>query len=148
MSDHFNKNQEFDFNQFEWFLPSPPKPFFSIIVSNEKGFCLNSKLYEYIPKKLTVGISPDGRNIGLLENAENGYQVLKNGRIKGKGPELVRSIEARGISLPANYIVENKDDLWLATLVPAKPVPSIPRKTPKKPRKNGLRDMLPKKDIK
>ncbi|MGW9530241.1 hypothetical protein ACWHAM_21345 [Paenibacillus terrae] len=146
MSDHFNENQEFGIHQFEWFLPSPPKPVFSIIVSNEKGFCLNSKLCEYIPKQLTVGISSDGKNIGLLEIAEKGYHVPKNGKIKG--PELVCSIETRGISLPANYIVEKKGDLWFATLVPTKPVPFTPRKTPKKPRKNGLRAMLPKKDIK
>ena len=145
MIENFNGNQEFDLHQFEWFLPSPSKPVFSIIVSNEKGFCLNSKLYEFIPKQLTVGISSDGKNIGLLGIAEKGYHVLKNGKIKDL--ELIRSIEERGISFPANYIVEKKDDLWFATLVPPKQVPPTPVKTPKKPRKNGLRNMLPKKDI-
>ncbi|MGO4950519.1 MULTISPECIES: hypothetical protein [Paenibacillus] len=145
MSNHFNENQEFDIQKFEWFLPSPSKPVLSIVVSKDKGFCLNSKLCEYFSKEITVGISPDGKNIGLLEIPEKGYHVLKNGKIKG--PELVHSIEIRGISLPANYIVEKKDDLWLATLVPTKPIPSTPRKTPKNPRKNGLRAMLPKKDI-
>lgn len=145
MSDDFNENQKFDILQLEWFLPSPSKPVFSIIVSNEKGFCLNSKLYEFIPKQLTVGISSDGKNIGLLGIAEKGYHVLKNGKIKDL--KLIKLIEERGISFPANYIVEKEDDLWVATLVPPKQVPLTPQKTPKKPRKNGLRNMLPKKDI-
>ncbi|CQR51563.1 hypothetical protein [Paenibacillus riograndensis] len=144
MSDLFNENKEFDIHELEWFLPSPPKPIFSIIVSNEKGFCLNSKLNEFIPKQLTVGISPDGKHIGLKTIAEKGYQVLKNGKIKD--PELLHLIETRGISLPASYIVRKEEDLWLATLVPSKPVSPTPRKTPRNPRKNGLRDMLPKKD--
>ncbi|MNV37890.1 hypothetical protein D3C71_1294240 [compost metagenome] len=144
MNNHFNENQEFDIQQFEWLLPSPPKPIFTIVVSDEKGFCLNSKLCEFIPRQLTIGISRDGKSIGLLEIEEKGYHVLKNGKIKG--PELVRSLKTRGISLPANYIVDQKDDLWLATLVHTKPVSLTPRKTPKKPRKNGLRAMLPKKD--
>ncbi|GGF67032.1 hypothetical protein GCM10010912_10000 [Paenibacillus albidus] len=143
MSDHFNENQGFDIHQFEWFLPSPPKPFFSIIVSNEKGFCLNSKLNEVIPKQLTIGISADGRSIGLLAIAEKGYQVLKNGKIKD--PELVGLFETRGISLPASYRVEKIEEYWYAKLVPSKPEPLASRKTPKNPRKNGLRDMLPKK---
>ncbi|AIQ61972.1 hypothetical protein PSTEL_01370 [Paenibacillus stellifer] len=144
MSDDF-KDQGSDIQQLEWFLPGPPKPVFSINVSNEKGFCLNSKLYEFIPKQLTVGISSDGKIIGLLGIAEKGYQVLKNGKIKDH--ELIRQIEKRGISFPANYIVEKKDDIWFAALVPPKQVPLTPQKTPKKPRKNGLRNMLPKKDI-
>ncbi|GIP24372.1 hypothetical protein [Paenibacillus sp. J22TS3] len=144
MNDHFNENRELDIQHFEWFLPSPPKPVFTIVVSDEKGISLNSKLCEYIPRQLKIGISQDGKNLGLLEIEEKGYLVLKNGKIKG--PELVRSLKTRGIPLPANYIVEQKDDLWLATFVNTNPVSLMPRKTPKKPRKNGLRTMLPKKE--
>ncbi|KAA9002387.1 hypothetical protein F4V43_13275 [Paenibacillus spiritus] len=145
MNDDFNRKEKFDIYQLEWFLPSPSKPVFSISVSNEKGFCLNSKLYEFIPKQLTIGISSDGKNIGLLGIAEKGYHVLKNGKIKDL--ELVKVIEKRGISFPASYTVEKKDDLWFATLVPPKQVPLTPQNTPKKPRKSGLRNMLPNKAI-
>ncbi len=78
----------------------------------------------------------------MAEVPEKGYRVPKNGMIKD--PHLVQLIEKRGIRLPASYLVEKMDELWLATLVPSTPAPTTLRKTPKNPRKNGLRAMLPK----
>lgn len=80
----------------------------------------------------------------MKERAENGFQVLKNGRIKA--PELNEIIESRGVSLPASYTVEEKNNLWFATLIPTKTAPPPSRSTPKKPRKNGLQDMISKKE--
>lgn len=146
MIDHFNEKPrpEFDENQFEWFLPGPPKPVLLLSVSKEKGVYLNSKLRKCIPKQITVGIKEDGVEIILREMPEKGFQVLKNGRIKG--PELTEIIESRGVSLPASYTVEEKDNLWFATLIPTKTAPSPSRKTPSKPRKKGLQDMISTKD--
>ncbi len=139
MSGHYSENE------FDWFLPTPPKPVFSITISDEKSFNLNGKLSEKIPRYIKIGISSDGTKLGLLEETK-GFRVPKNGVIKAW--KLIDEIKTRGIFLPARYLVENIDGFWIATLVPPTPAPTTPKKTPNKPRKNGLKAMLPKKEMK
>ncbi|WP_018751814.1 hypothetical protein [Paenibacillus sanguinis] len=145
MINYINEKQgpEFDESQFDWFLPGPPKPVLLLNVSKERGIYLNSKLCECVPKRITIAIKKDGVEILLKEMPEKGFQVLKNGKIKAS--ELLEIIRRRGVSLPASYTVEEKENLWFAKLIPTiTPLPS--RKTPNKPRKNGLQDMISKKD--
>lgn len=75
--------------------------------------------------------------------SEQGYRVPKNGRIKDL--RLVKAIEQRGVSLPAKYIVEKINEMWIASIIPGAPIKSV-GKTPKKPRRNGLKAMIPKQD--
>lgn len=130
-------------SDFDWFLPAPPKKNFSITITDEKSFNLNSKLCESISKFIKIGINLDGTIIGLLED-EEGFRVPKNGRIIAES--LIDSIRGRGIRLPARYLVENTDGTWIAKLVPKTPVPTTSKKMPNKPRLNGLKAMLPKKE--
>lgn len=82
--------------------------------------------------------------LGLLEDAK-GFGVPKNGRIKAES--LIERITERGIRIPARYLVEDTDGIWIAKLVPPTPFPPTPKKTPNKPRLNGLKAMLPKKEL-
>ncbi|MCA1292267.1 hypothetical protein LBW89_04435 [Paenibacillus sp. alder61] len=131
-------------SEFDWFLPTPPKKILSITIPDEKNFNLNAKLCESIPKFIKIGVNSDGTMLGLLEDIK-GFGVPKNGRIKAES--LIERITERGIRLPARYLVENMDGIWIAKLVPPTPIPAIPKKTPKKPRLNGLKAMLPKKEL-
>ncbi|MNW51344.1 hypothetical protein D3C74_288280 [compost metagenome] len=132
-------------NEFDWFLPTPPKPVFLITISDEKSINLNGKLCESIPSKIRIGINIDGTKLGLLEETK-GFRVPRNGRVKAG--ELIDQIKARGVRLPARYLAENINGIWIATLVPPTSLPTIPKKTPNKPRVNGLKTMLPKKEMK
>lgn len=132
-------------SEFDWFLPIPPKPVFSITIPDEKSINLNARLCECIPKCIKIGINLDGTKLGLLEETK-GFRVPQNGRIRAE--RLIDEIIVRGIRLPARYLVDNIDGFWMATLVPTTPVPTIPKKTPNKPRQNGLKTMLPKKEMK
>ncbi|WP_334074100.1 hypothetical protein [Paenibacillus sp. A14] len=139
-------NEEDRYSAYDWILPIPPKPIFSITVSDEKGFCINEKLRRNIPERIKVGITSDGSEIGILEETEKGYRVPKNGTIKDWN--LVQEIKTRGVNLPARYLVEKIDEFWQASLTPQILPTTPPKKIPKKPRKNGLKAMLPKKEIK
>jgi hypothetical protein len=129
-------------SEFEWFLPIPRRPILAITITNEKFINLNQKLCSQVAKYITIGISSDGKKIGLKEVA-GGYFVPKNGVIKD--PRLVLQIKSRGVQLPANYLVEKADGCWIAILVPPEFSPTFPKKTPIRPRKTGLKDMLPTK---
>lgn len=132
-------------SEFDWFLPTPPKQVFSITIPDEKNINLNAKLCEIIPEYIKIGINLDGTKLGLLEE-KKGFHVPRNGRIKAEN--LIDKIKERGIRLPARYLVDNINGFWIATLVPPTPVSAIPKNTPSKPRKNGLKAMLPKKETK
>lgn len=142
MNNLFDKNEQIDVSHFEWFLPSPPRPVLALTVYSGGEICFNGKLCEYVPKQLRIGVNRDGKILGLAGCSEKGYRVPKNGRIKD--PNLVKVIEKRGIVLPAKYIVENKNDIWIATIITPTPLTTV-GKTPKKPRQNSLKSMLPKK---
>lgn len=144
MDDRFDQNEQLELHQFEWFSPSPPKPVLVLTVSSEGDICLNGKLCELVPKQFRLGINPDGRILGLTKCSENGYRVPKNGKVKDKSKVIIKALEKRGISLPARYIVENEKELWIAKIVSPTPRTSIGN-TPKKPRQNGLKAMLPNK---
>lgn len=140
------RNEEDIYAKFDWFWPTPPKPTFSITVSDEKGVYINEKLCRNIPKKIKIGVAKDGTKIGIVEDSENGYRVPKNGNIKAW--DVVQAIKARGVNLPARYLVEKIDGFCQASLTPKILPTTPPKKIPKKPRKNGLKTMLPKKEIK
>lgn len=131
-------------SEFSWYLPTPPKPVLSITIPDEKSINLNGRLREIVPNRLKIGVNMDGTKLGLLEE-QKGFHIPKNGMIKAQ--DVIHDITLRGISLPARYIVENIDDLWVATLVPTIPAPTTPKKTPNKPRLNGLKAMLPKNEM-
>ncbi|MFE4573345.1 hypothetical protein [Paenibacillus chitinolyticus] len=143
MNDRFENNVEIELPQFEWFLPRPPKPVLSITISKEKTIIFNKSLCENIPQKIKIGVNSDGTRLGLIGFPEAGYRIPKNGIVRDE--YLVHCIEERGVRLPVRYSVEKIDELWLATLIPSTPAPTAPRATPKKPRTNGLKAMLPKK---
>jgi hypothetical protein len=128
--------------EFEWFFPIPPKPELAITIPNEKCFNLNQNLCSRVPKRITIGVSKNGKIICLKEEPEMGFRIPKSGTIQDMN--LIDSIKRRGIKLPARYLVEQNEGRWIATLVlpivPSRP----PKKTPKKVRKNGLGAMLQK----
>jgi hypothetical protein len=134
------EEESMDFSRFKWFLPAPREAKFAISIPNEKCFNLNQKLYAEISKRIAVGVSTDGKTLCIKED-EQGYKVPKSGSIKDG--VLVGDIKNRGIRLPARYFVEKKSDCWIATLGPYASPSSVPKKFPKKPRKKGLKDMLP-----
>jgi len=140
-----NENKTLDFHQFEWYLPTPPEPLLLITISSENVICLNRKLCEYVPKQIQIGINMDGTRLGLAGISDKGYRVPKNGMIKDD--RLVQRIKQRGVRLPARYLVEEKEGIWLGTLIPSTPAPPTIGKTPKKPRKQGLKAMLPKQEV-
>ena len=92
-----------------------------------------------------IGINFNGTKLGLL-GVNTGFNVPKNGRIIAEN--VIDKIKEHGIRLPARYLVDNINGFWIATLVPPTPVPAIPKKTPNKPRLNGLKAMLPKEATK
>lgn len=138
-------NGKYSESEFSWHLPTPPKPVLSITIQDEKSFNLNGRLSEIIPKNIKIGVNLDGTELGMLAEIK-GFRVPKNGRIKAE--KLIYDITSRGISLPARYLVENIDGFWIARLVTSTPSPTTSKKTPKKPRINGLKAMLPKKEMK
>lgn len=140
MKDQSTGNSPTDFLDFEWFLPAPRKSEFVITVNNTKSFNLNQRLCSKIWKQIQIGITSDGKTLCLKEKPENGFFVPKSGSIKDS--VLINEIKSRGISLPARYIAERKGDYWFATIVPAVTSPAQLKKTPKKPRKNGLKCIL------
>lgn len=136
-------NDTINISEFEWFLPSPRKPILAITIPNDNCFNLNQNLCIQIPKHIRIGLSSDGKRLALKEETEEGYFVPKSGGIKDS--VLVQEIKTRGVRLPANYLVESINEYWVATLVPPISSPTLPKKTPKRPRTNGLKDMLPAK---
>lgn len=144
MNNRFDQDEQIETHNFEWFLPSPPKPVLILTVFNDGVIRLNGKLCEEIPKTLKIGVDVDGKTLGLVECSEKGYRIPKNGRVKDIN--LVKAIEKRGVSLPAKYMVEKVNDLWVARIVPPIPITKV-GSTPKKPRRNGLKTMLPKRDF-
>jgi len=132
-------------SEFEWFLPTPPKRVFSITIPDEKNFNLNTNLCESVPKCIKIGINFNGTKLGLLEETK-GFNVPKNGRVIAEN--VIHKIKEHGIRLPARYLVDNINGFWIATLVPPTPASAIPKKTPNKPRLNGLKAMLPKEETK
>jgi hypothetical protein len=130
-----------DHVEFEWFFPTPPKPEFAITIPNDKCFNLNQNLCSQILERIAVGVAGDGKVIKLKKEPEFGFRVPKSGTIQDIN--LVASIKKRGIKFPARYSVEQKEDYWLAVLVP--PTASNPsKKMPKQARKNGLESMVRK----
>lgn len=138
-------NGEDSNSEFDWFVPAPLKPTLSITVSDERGLCMNEKLCRNIPGKIKIGLTSDGTKIGISEESENGYRVPKNGVIKDW--RLVQEIKTRGINLPAKYLAEKIDGIWQALLTPQTVPITPPKKIPNKPRKNGLKAMLPRTEI-
>lgn len=136
---------EYSESEFEWFLPTPPKRVYSITITDEKNFNLNAKLREIVPKCIKIGINSNGTELSLLEETK-GFNVPKNGRIIAEN--VIDKIKEHGIRLPARYLVDDINGFWIAKLVPPIPTPAIPKKTPKKPRLNGLKAMLPREETK
>ena len=129
------------FPEIEWFLPRPQKVEYAINIPNDNCFNLNAKLRVQMPEQITLGVGANGKTLWIKEKAEEGYKIPKSGVIKASN--LIDAIKIRGISLPARYLTEREGDCWVATLVPSvSPLP-LPKKTPKKPRINGLKTMLP-----
>lgn len=131
-------------SDFKWFIPTPPKPVFSITVLDERNISINGRLCGKLPQCIQMGTSSDGTKIALMEEVE-GFNVPKNGRVKAE--ELINQIRVLGIQIPAKYLVDKIDDFWIGSLVPPTPVKVTPKKTPRNPRLNGLKTMLPKKEI-
>jgi hypothetical protein len=122
-------------------LPAQKKIEFAITIPNNNCFNLSQRLIEAVQKKITIGVSSDGKTLALKEDIEKGYNVPKSGVIKASN--VIDAIKTRGIRLPAHYLVRKEDDFWVAALIPPVKSPSLPKKTPKKPRVNGLSTMLP-----
>jgi hypothetical protein len=138
-----NGNETISLDQFEWFFPVPPKPVFTITVTNERNICLSRQLCESVPSKLRIGIDKDGIRLGLVGDDAGGYRVPKSGVIKDA--RVVQVLQTRGIPTPARYLAEKVNDYWIATLIPSSAVPTQIKKTPRNPRKHGLGAMIQKK---
>lgn len=130
--------------EFDWFFPTPPRPDLTITIPNDKCFNLNQNLYGQMPESIVIGVTSDGKNIGIrkVTDSENGFQILKSGTIKDTN--LIDTIKKRGIKLPARYLVEQKENLWVGTLISPAISAHLPKKTPPKVRKTGLEAMIKK----
>lgn len=97
-----------------------------------------------MPKSIAIGVTSDGKKIGIrkITEAENGFKILKNGIIKDIN--LIDTIKKRGIKLPARYLVEKKENLWIGTLISSVVSAHLPKKIPSKARKAGLESMIKK----
>ncbi|MEK8127691.1 hypothetical protein WMW72_07140 [Paenibacillus filicis] len=124
---------------FEWFLPTERKKEFVITVTSANSFSVNQTLREQLWKRITIGVGPGGRELCFKEQPE-GFFVPKNGNIKAHF--VSNEIKRRGINLPARYIAEREGDCWIAIIEPIAESPAQNKKTPKKPRKNGLKSLL------
>ena len=129
------------FPEFEWFLPSPKKAELAITIPNDRCINFNPRLKSQLPEQITIGVSPDGKILRVKESAGEGYHIPKSGSIKAS--VLIDNIKARGIRLPARYLVEKANGCWIATVVLPIASPTAPERTPKKPRSSGLSAMLP-----
>lgn len=135
---------QLDSLEFEWFFPTPPKPELAITIPNDKCLNLNQNLYGQIQESIVIGLTSDGKKIGLrkVTETETGFQILKSGTIKDIN--LIDTIKKRGIKLPARYLVEQKENLWIGTLISPAVSAHLPKKTPPKVRKTGLEAMIKK----
>lgn len=140
MNNREHTKKPINFSELEWFLPPPKKVELIISIPNDNCFNLNPKLSDEVKKKITIGVSTDGKTI-VLKEEEKGYNIPKSGIIKASN--LIDAIKTRGIRLPVCFLVERQDDFWIATLVPPVKSPSLQKKIPRKPRVNGLSNMLP-----
>lgn len=134
------ENPAFPLSSFKWFLPEPRKAELAISIPDEKRLNLNQRLCATMPERITIGVSPDGKTICIKECKESGFRVPKSGIIKGS--EVASYIKEKGIRFPCRYLAEQKNDCWIATLMPFSPIPRLPNKIPKSQRKKGLKLML------
>lgn len=143
MSNHIINEISYSDSDFQWFIPSTKASEYVITIPNDTNFNFNQKLLNKIPKKISIGVSPDGKKIRIKESS-NGYNIPKSGSIKAS--EIIKSIKDRGIRLPVRYTVHHDDDhdndYVEATFIQPVAAPNTPKQIPKKPRTTGLKSML------
>lgn len=128
------------FAEFTWFSPTP-KTTLSISIPNENSFNLNPKLMEQMPSYIEIGVSSDGRVLGIREKPDTGYKLPKSGSVKAK--ELICFLVSAGVRLPAKYIVTNEGDCWKAVLVkPSSPIPTVNTKKPPRKKRMNLSGLV------
>jgi hypothetical protein len=140
MNNRTPNNEDISISDFDWFLPSPKKVVYAIAIPNDTCFNLNQRLTQKLPKMITIGINSDAKTLCIKKEPDKGFSVPKSGTIKDN--VLINTIKSRGIRLPAHYSAESKGEYWIASLVPPISSPILPKKTPSKPRTNGLNAML------
>lgn len=128
----------FDFEQFQWFLPKPKNPC-AITIRDQGKLTLNAKFLEEAPLQFTVGVSQDGRRLCIREHAD-GFKRLSSGAVKDS--RIIQQILSKGIRLPARYVATRQADVWVAELETAEQPSLNLKKPPKKPRTKGLSGVL------
>lgn len=134
-------------NEFDWFIPTPREAELTITIPNGNCLNFNAKLRVLLPSRITVGISKkDGKTICVAESPTEGYSLPKSGTLKDK--HLMTKIAEHGLNLPARFHMKKNGEQWIGNLVISSPVVPVITKTPKKPRKNGLDNLIRKEEAK
>ena len=151
---------KYDFSDFEFIDPPERQGVLPIITvtSSKKAtandlvykFNFNTKMMQILQEKhiteFSLRVKPDGSEILIGTNSKHAMKVPRGGSMNMR--TFAEKLIACGISIPAAYTMEQIEDsnLWLGVLK-GKKVPVIPPASkltpPAKPRKKGLKDMLP-----
>lgn len=149
-----------DFSEFEFIDPPERQgvaPMITVTGSkkaNKKDFeyklNFNTRMMHILQEghivEFSLQVSPDGTKILIGTDPEHAMKVPRGGSMNMR--PLAEKLIACGISIPVAYAMEQVEgeNQWLGILK-EKEVPAIPpaskMKTPSKPRKKGLNDMLP-----
>lgn len=102
----------------------------------------NKLMRDVLQRKIMFFATKDGERIAI-QNTEDAqaFTVPANGSIKA--PSFIRGLAAAGVTFPARYEMVQDGPYWIGTRVPVQPTTPLPDKAVNKPRKKGLKDMLP-----
>lgn len=115
-----------------------------VVMLNAAGDLRPSKtLREKLPKTMRILCSEDGCKIAIRESGNpQAFTLKKDGTFRaGNLHDVLTRV---GVPLPCRYEMTENGDMWIGTLMPAPPPAPKPDKAATKPRKTGLKDMMPK----
>ncbi len=104
---------------------------------------MNMRLRNELGSMVVLAGTADGQKVALrtAEN-EKACKIPKSCAIKAQ--KFVQALASAGVSFPARYTFEQVSDYWVGSLAPIQEVRPKSGVAEQKPRKKGLKDMLPK----
>lgn len=136
--------QGFVIGSDEFFEYWPKRESLTPVLSiSEQGFATVSKpLRDELGRKVILLATNDEQKIAIkpTENKQ-AFTIPKSGSIKAAS--FMRGLIAAGVTFPARYEFIRAGEYWIGTRVPVQSSAPLPDKAANKPRKRGLKDMLP-----
>lgn len=102
----------------------------------------NKPMREALGRKILFFAANDGHKVAVQTTEdEQSFTVPSSGSIKAPG--FVQALQAAGVVFPTRYEFYQEGAYWIGSRVTSPPVTPRPEKAAGKPRKRGLKEMLP-----